>query len=161
MQVRSQRPGGGVAAPRRLDDGRYQYTPKRGVTFTLTAEALVRRLVALVPPPRRHLTSFHGVYAPHAALRPVVTQPVESPPTPTPTPAPAKKPKQRRLDWATLHQRTWRTDVLRCPCGGRRSIRSLHSTRAQAEARLIELGVALPSLLLPPATAPPQLSLAV
>lgn len=30
-----------------------------------------------------------------------------------------------------------------------------------AEARLLELSVALPSRLLPPATAPPQLSLAV
>ena len=145
---------------RRLEDGRYEYTPKKRVTFTLTAEALVRRLVALVPPPRRHLTSFHGVYAPHAALRPVVTQAVESTPAPTPTPTPGKKPR-RHLDWATLHQRTWGTDVLRCPCGGRRSIRSLHPTRAQAEARLIELGVALPSRLLPPATAPPQLLLAV
>ena len=145
---------------RQLDDGRYEYTPKKGVTFTLTAEALVRRLVALVPPPRRHLTSFHGLYAPHAALRPVVTQPVQPPPEPAPTPAPVKKPK-RHLDWATLHQRTWGTDVLRCPCGGRRSIRSLHSTRAQAEVRLLELGVELPSRLLPQATAPPQLSLAV
>lgn len=34
-----------------------QYIPKKGITFTLTAEALVRRLVALVPPPRRHLTA--------------------------------------------------------------------------------------------------------
>jgi len=113
---------------RRLEDGRYQYAPKKGVTFTLTAEALVRRLVALVPPPRRHLTSFHGVFAPHAALRPLVTQPLESPPAPAPMAAPAKKPK-RHLDWATLHQRTWGTDVLRCPCGGRRSIRSLHASR--------------------------------
>ena len=66
----------------RLDDGRYQYSPKKGVAFALTAEALVRRLVALVPPARLHLTSFHGVYAPHAALRPLVTLP------PPPTPAP-------------------------------------------------------------------------
>ena len=51
------------------------------------------------------------------------------------------------------------TDVLRCPCGGRRSIRSLHSTRAAAEARLLQLGFALPSRILRPATAPPQLSL--
>ena len=63
--------------------------------------------------------------------------------------------------WAQLHQRTFGTDVLRCPCGGRRTIRGLHSTRKQAEARLIELGVALPSRVLPPATAPPQLLLAM
>jgi hypothetical protein len=52
-------------APLVADAGRYQYTPKKGVTFTLTAEALVR-LVSLVPPAKAHLTSFHGVYAPHA-----------------------------------------------------------------------------------------------
>jgi len=31
------------------------------------------RLAALVPPPRAHLTRFHGVFAPHAALRAAVT----------------------------------------------------------------------------------------
>ena len=50
---------------RRLDDARYEYTPKKRVTFTLTAEALVRRLLALLPPARLHLTSFHGVLAPN------------------------------------------------------------------------------------------------
>ena len=60
---------------------------------------------------------------------------------------------------AQLHQHTFGTDVLRCPCGGRRTIRGLHSTRKQAEARLAELGLALPSRVLPPATAPPQLLL--
>ena len=34
---------------RRLEDGRYEYSPKKGTAFTLTAEALVRRLVALLP----------------------------------------------------------------------------------------------------------------
>jgi hypothetical protein len=53
---------------RRLDDGRYQYTPKKGVTFVVTAEQLVRRLVSLVPPAKTHLTSFHGVYAGFATL---------------------------------------------------------------------------------------------
>jgi len=141
----------------------YEYTPKKGVAFSLTAQALVRRLVALVPPPRRHLTSFHGVYAPHAALRPLVTLP--PPPTPAPPQltfasftSPEKK-RKPRLDWATLHQRTFGIDVLRCPCGGRRSIRALHSTRKTAEDRLASLGISLPSRLLPPATAPPQLQL--
>ena len=163
---------------RRLDDGRYEYSPKKGTTFTLTAAALVRRLVALLPPPKLHLTSFHGAYAPNSRLRPLVTQPVASAPAtphcPPVTPAPAsppaalasasapkKRPKPPRLDWAQLHQRTFGTDVLRCPCGGRRSIRAVHSTRKQAEARLTQLGIALPSRVLPPATAPPQLLLAM
>ena len=151
---------------KRLEDGTYEYTPKKGKAFTLTAEALVRRLVALVPPARLHLTSFHGAYAPHAALRPLVTQP------PPPTPAspqltfasfsPAQK-RKPRLDWATLHARTWGTDVLRCPCGGRLTIRALHPTRKAAEERLASLGIRLPSRLLPPAhratAPPPQLQL--
>lgn len=151
---------------RRLDDGRYEYSPKKGTVFTLTAEALVRRLVALLPPARLHLTSHHGAYAPNARLRPLVTQPPpQQPPAPTPSPStevvPAPKPKPPRLDWAQLHQRTFGSDVLQCPCGGRRTIRSLHSTRKQAEARLAELGVALPPRVLPPATAPPQLLLSM
>ena len=60
---------------RRLDDGRYEYSPKKGSAFTLTASALVRRLVALLPPARLHLTSFHGALAPNARLRKLVTQP--------------------------------------------------------------------------------------
>lgn len=148
---------------RRLDDGRYEYTPKKGRVFTVTAAALVRRLVALVPPAKLHLTSFHGVFAPNAALRPLVTRPAAPPPPTTQLKFRfEKKPKKPRLDWATLHQRTFGTDVTRCPCGGRRSIRRLHSTRQTAEKRLLELGVrCFPSRVLPLATAPPpQLSLA-
>ena len=53
----------------RLPDGRYRWQPKRGAALTLTAEALVKRLVALVPPRGLHLTCFHGVFAPNARLR--------------------------------------------------------------------------------------------
>jgi hypothetical protein len=63
--------------------------------------------------------------------------------------------------WAQLHQRTFVAEVLRCPCGGRRTIRLLHSTRSKPKARLIELGVWLPFRVLPPATAPAQLSLSM
>ncbi len=151
---------------RRLEDGRYEYTPKKGVAFTLTAEALVKRLVALVPPAKLHLTSFHGVFAPHASLRPVVTLRPEPEDDSTPasrTASPEKAPRpKRRLDWATLHRHTFGTDVLRCPCGGRRRIHAVHSTRQAAEERLAQLGLRpLPSPALPPATAPPQLGLAV
>jgi hypothetical protein len=33
----------------------------------------MRALAALVPPPRMHLTRFHGVFAPHSRLRAAVT----------------------------------------------------------------------------------------
>ena len=143
---------------RRLEDGRYEYCPKKGVAFIVTAEQLVRRLVSLVPPAKTHLTSFHGVYAPHAALRPLVTAP-----GPKPAPASSKKRRRpsRRLDWAALHQHTFSVDVLRCPCGGRRRIIAIHSTRKAAEERLTQLGHHLPPRrLLPPATAQPTLPLA-
>jgi Putative transposase len=142
---------------RALEDGRYEYTPRKGQPFTLTTEALVKRLVALVPPPNLHLTSFHGVFAPHAALRLKVTG---APPA-TPVPSPRRKTKKRhtrRLDWAALHQHTFGVDVLRCPCGGRRRIHAIHSTRQAAEERL---GHRLaPAVVLPPATAQPVLPLA-
>jgi hypothetical protein len=46
-------------------------------------------------------------------------------------------------------------------CGGRRRVTALHPTRNASESRLAELGITLPSLLLPQPTAPPQLTLAV
>ena len=141
-----------------LADGRYQYTPKKGVSFTVTAQQLVRRLVSLVPPAKTHLTSFHGVYAPHAALRPVVTAP---PPAPVPSPSPKQRRATRRLDWAALHQHTFAIDVLRCPsCGGRRRVVAVPSSRTAAEARLSQLGHPLPPRRLPPSTAQPTLPLA-
>jgi len=34
---------------------------------------LIAKLAALVPPPRAHLTRFHGVFAPNATLRAQLT----------------------------------------------------------------------------------------
>ena len=97
---------------KRLPDGRYQYATKKGAVLVLTAEALVKRLVALVPPARLHLTSSHGVYAANARLRPVVLQPEPAtPPTPPPwkedAPQKAKPTRPPRLDWATLQAKTF------------------------------------------------------
>ncbi len=46
-------------------------TPYRDGTTHIVLEPadFMARLAALVPPPRAHLTRFHGVFAPHAALR--------------------------------------------------------------------------------------------
>jgi hypothetical protein len=54
-----------------------------------------------------------------------------------------------------LHQRTFGTDVLQCPCEGRRTVRASYATHKQAEARLMQLGVPLPSRAWPLAPAVP------
>ena len=95
-------------------------------------------------------------------VRHLVTAAPDSTPSPAPKQPRAKstKPKRPRLDWTSLHQHTFGTDVL-CPCGGRRTIKALFSTHKAAEERLVALGLRPPSRLLPSATAPPQLTLAV
>jgi hypothetical protein len=153
---------------RRLDDGRYEYRPKGdGVPLVLTAEALMKRLAALLPPPKKHLTTFHGVYGPNSKLRPLVVrappQDVPAPESSTPRPAAAPKPKRPRLDWATLQARTFGEDVWRCPCGGRRRALAVVSSHRTAEEVLQRLGLLQPRKLLPASRGPdpPQLSLSL
>ena len=57
-----------------LEDGRVAYELKRrwkdGTTHVvMTPEVLIERLLALVPRPRRHLVTYHGVLAPASGLR--------------------------------------------------------------------------------------------
>ena len=141
----------------RLPSGLYRWQPKRGPSLTLSAVALVKRLVALVPPQGLHLTCFHGVFAPNARLRRVVMQAPPPPPAPVGTPAPVAR--RRRLDWATALQRTFGVDLWRCPCGGARRIRAVVTHHATAESMLRSMGLMPPRAVLPRAHAPPQLSL--
>jgi hypothetical protein len=149
---------------RRLNDGRYEYTPKGDrPPLVLTAEALMKRLAALLPPPRKHLTSFHGVYGPNSKLRPLVVRApaLDASTTVSSSPPPAvPKPKRPRLDWATLQARTFGEDVWRCPCGGRRSVLAVVSSHRTAEAVLLRLGLLQPRKALPAChgPAPPQLA---
>ena len=50
-------------------------TPWRDGTTHVVLDPLdfIARLAALVPPPRRHLTRYHGVLAPHSSLRALIT----------------------------------------------------------------------------------------
>ena len=149
----------------RRDDGKYEYVTKKGVTLVLTAEQLVRRLLWLIPPARFHLTSFHGILSSHAAARATVMPTPASPAPPPPGPAtsaPAVKSKKPRLDWAALHARVWGVDVWLCPCGGRRKVTALVTSRRSAEEILRNLGLLpLQSPALPRAQAPPQLELSL
>jgi hypothetical protein len=115
-----------------LPDGRIAYRMKRtapdGSThLVLPPGAFLARLAALIPPPRVHLTRFHGVFAPAARRRKeiVPTRPVPAP-SPSPSPAPAAppalcaSPRHTRIPWADLLRRVYKIDVLLCPsCGGR------------------------------------------
>lgn len=155
-----------LARLRRVEHGHYEYTTKRGQTLVLTAPALLKRLLLLVPPRGLHLTRFHGVFAPNASLRSLVARPrADAETTPTlpglraPLSAGPRPEKRSRLDWAALQQRTYGEDVFRCSCGGRRRVVSIVTHRRTAEEVLTNLGLLEPRPPLPPAQAPPQLSL--
>lgn len=81
-------------------------TPYRdGITqIVIEPLDLMARLAALVPPPRMHLTRFHGVFAPHSKLRGAVTQAhrgIGSPqPPPAADPAWPRTPHHVALSWA-------------------------------------------------------------
>jgi len=57
-----------------LPDGRVCYSLKKrwkegSTAVVLEPQALIERLIALVPRPRRHLVTYHGVLVPAAGLR--------------------------------------------------------------------------------------------
>jgi hypothetical protein len=57
-----------------LSDGRIGYSLKKswrdGTTaVVMTKQVLMERLCALVPKPRKHLVTYHGVSAPASGLR--------------------------------------------------------------------------------------------
>jgi hypothetical protein len=98
-------------------------TPYRDGTTHIVLEPVdfMARLAALVPPPRVHLTRFHGVFAPDAALRAAVTpagrgsgagcraDTVENP-----------TPRHVAMTWARRLKRVFAIDLERCArCGGR------------------------------------------
>ena len=158
---------------RRLEDGRYEYrlrrpSPSGATRLVLTAGELVRRLAALLPPARRHLLRFHGVFAPNARLRPVVTRLGREAPEPAPrpkgqatleldvAPAPQRRP---RIDWAMLLRHSFNLDVLQCPCGGRRRVLAAVVSPAVAEKVLGALGRLPPRPPLAQGPPEPQLSL--
>jgi hypothetical protein len=97
--------------------------------------AFLRRLAAIVPPPRQNQIRFHGVLAPHSKHNAAVKALVPAAP---PNLAQAKPTGNARLDqgldeagtppsrpgyrllWAQLLKRTFKIDVLKCDrCGGR------------------------------------------
>lgn len=104
-------------------------TPYRDGTTHIVLEPLdfMARLAALVPPPRMHLTRYHGVFAPHSKLRAAVTpahrgvgvakQPATAEPQKPPTP------KHVAMSWARRLKRLFGIQIEGCVrCGGRLKI---------------------------------------
>jgi hypothetical protein len=153
-----------------LPDGRLAYRMKRpsptGEThLVLPPVAFLRRLAALVPPPRAHLVRYFGVFAPNARVRPRVVPASPDPPSRAraascplvPEPV-LTRPARRPILWAELLKRTFQTDVLTCPrCGGTRRVVAVVLRSATAQAILEHLRLPSRPLPLAPATSPPQL----
>jgi len=86
----------------------------------------IAKLAALVPPPRAHLTRFHGVFAPNAKWRAQLTPSwrgkrpatdVESTEARTDQRTPVEQ--RRAMTWAQRLKRVFNIDVSTCVyCGG-------------------------------------------
>ena len=79
------------------------------------------RLAALVPPPRVHLTRYHGVFAPHAARRAAVTPAGRGPGAGNQAgTAERAPPRHVAMTWAARLQRVFGIEIEQCArCGGR------------------------------------------
>ena len=127
---------------------RYQLkTPWRNGTTHVEFEPIefMAKLAALVPPPRAHLTRFHGVFAPNANLRAQLT-PSGRGKRPSTDAAPVdvsandqqRSPNERRraMTWAQRLKRVFGIDVTTCThCGG--SVRIVASIEEPTAIRAI------------------------
>jgi len=150
-----------------LRDGRIAYALRRpwsdGTSRVLFEPlAFLGWLAALVPPPRAHLVTYHGVLAPASALRPAIVPPGRERTTATRRGRGACRgaPAHRcgRHPWAELMQRVFALDVLRCPsCGGRRRILAAITEGRVIRAILAALDLPTEAPVVPVARGPPEL----
>ncbi len=103
-------------------------TPYRDGTTHIVLEPLdlMARLAALVPPPRMHLTRYHGVFAPHSKLRVAVTPAGRGKGSKPQAEEGADKPTTPRhvaMSWARRLRRVFGVEIEACArCGGKLKI---------------------------------------
>ena len=162
---------------------RFRHPWKNGKTaVVLDPMTFLSRLAAQVPPPRRHVLTYHGVLAPAASKRELIVpgsedearvachharRPRPRPPQLTGKPGPQTSsaadhddghqpppPRARpeSYSYAELMLRVFRLDILACPCGARRRVLSLVCDPTQIRRVLEHMG--LPAD--PPERAPPR-----
>ena len=164
-------------------DGKVLYKFKR--TFrdgsshvVLDPLTFVGRLAALVPRPRVHLVTYHGMFAPAAPLRDRVVPPppedevAQATPKSAPAPAPCphqplpptatRKPpahKRHRYSWAELLRRVFHIEVFLCDCGGQRRLLAAILEPEPIRRILLHLGLPADPPPVAPARAPPGVAL--
>ena len=153
---------------------RYEFRrPWRNGTTHVEFEPLVflERLAALVPPPRMHMQTYHGVLAPGSTWRDdVVPMPVPVPvgegthskrcSEPEQGPSGSTRPRHRYL-WPELMRRVFGVEVLRCGvCHSLRRLIAVITQRDVIIKILAHLGLETDPPPMQPARAPPQLELA-
>ena len=127
--------------------------------------AFLERLAALVPPPRVHQQTYHGVLAPSSSWRddivPGESLPHHSDPSGAGESSGASARPPHRYLWSELMRRVFGVDVLRCgQCRSRRRLVSLITERSVIVRILAHLGLDTDPPPIQPARAPPQLELA-
>ena len=103
-----------------LEDGRFHYVFKRkwkngtrGIYFE--GPDFLERLAALIPPPRKHQTRYHGIYAPSSRFQDVVKRLTAL----SERGFQLEKRNRRYVYWFLWAQLLKRTFMLRCPeCAG-------------------------------------------
>jgi hypothetical protein len=139
--------------------------------IVLHALALIARLAAIVPPPRRHTTRYFGVLSSHSALRPLIVPtavpaeqqqapaaPHAEPATADTAKAPAPKPTRtsKYIPWRELLRRTFGIDLRCLRCHGDLRLIALVKEEATIAKILGAMGLHTMPPLLASARAPPH-----
>ena len=139
-------------------------------SIVLDAQALIARLAAIVPPPRRHVTRYFGVLSSHSALRHLIApSPAVPAEHPQPPPAPPEEPKgtlaivapkpprnSKYIAWSELLRRTFGIDVACSRCHGKLRLMALVKQQATIAKILGAIGHPTGPPPLAPARAPPR-----
>ena len=133
----------------------------------LTPIALLRRLASLVPAPGSHDTCYFGIFAANAKWRRRLVRPRRKDPEDCHThpgceidqeqiatmPDPidplfgredllgGEEQRDAYIPWAQLMKRVFGLDMLQCPCGGKRKVRSYVTTPEKLREGLERLGL--------------------
>jgi hypothetical protein len=145
-----------------LEDGRVAFDLRRpwsDGTHRIVFEPLdfLARLAALVPPPRAHLLTYHGVLAPAAAMRAAIVPAGPRRRRACHAAGGSRARARGRHPWAELLKRVFLVDVLRCTrCGGRRRILAAITEGRVIRAILDALGLPTEPPVVHPARGPPD-----